>query len=54
MILRSLFYIIAAILAVGWLLGVFYFHIPGILIHILAILAVTAVIIGIFRKNDVE
>jgi phosphoglycerol transferase MdoB-like AlkP superfamily enzyme len=54
MILRSLLYIIASILVIGWLLGFFYFKTSGQLIHILLVLAVISLIIGLFRKNGVE
>jgi hypothetical protein len=45
----KLFYIIAIVLIVGWLLGVFYWNISGS-IHILIILAIIALLFGIIRR----
>jgi hypothetical protein len=47
--MNSLLYIIAAILLVGWALGVFLFKVNGI-IHILLVMAVIAVVLGIVRR----
>jgi len=41
--MSSLLYIIAVILLIGWLIGVFVYSVTG-LIHILLVLAVVAVI----------
>ncbi|MFD0795410.1 lmo0937 family membrane protein [Mucilaginibacter litoreus] len=49
--MSSILYIIAAILIIGWILGAFVFVIGG-LIHILLVLAVIAIIIGIFRGRS--
>ena len=54
MALRSLLYIIAVILVVGWLLGFFYFKTTGNLIHILLLLALVSAGVGIFRKNEID
>jgi hypothetical protein len=48
-IMRSILYIIAVILIIGWLLGVFYWSATG-LIHILIVLAVIALLLGIIRR----
>jgi hypothetical protein len=48
-IMRSLLYIIAVILIIGWLLGVFYWSATG-LIHILIVLAIIALLLGIIRR----
>jgi hypothetical protein len=42
----SLLYVIAVILIIGWLLGMFAFHAGG-LIHILLVIAVIAILIRI-------
>jgi hypothetical protein len=42
-------YIIAVILIIGWLLGVFVYSLSG-LIHILIVLAVIALLLGIIRR----
>ncbi len=47
--MRSLLYIIAVIMIIGWLLGVFVYSATG-LIHILIVLAVIALILGIIRR----
>ena len=47
--MNSLLYIIAVILIIGWLLGVFYFSATG-LIHILIVVAVIALLLGIIRR----
>jgi hypothetical protein len=47
--MNSLLYIIAVILIIGWLLGVFYFSATG-LIHILIVIAVIALLLGIIRR----
>lgn len=47
--MRSLLYIIAVILIIGWLLGFFAYSAGG-LIHILLVLAIIAILIGIIRR----
>ncbi len=47
--MRGLLYIIAVILIVGWLLGVFYWNATG-LIHILVVLAVISLLLGLIRR----
>lgn len=48
--MRSLLYIVAVILVIGWALGVFAFHVAGGLIHILLVIAVIALILGVIRR----
>lgn len=47
--MRNLLYIIAVILIIGWLLGVFYYSATG-LIHALLVIAVIAILVGVIRK----
>lgn len=47
--MRSLLYIIAVILVIGWLLGAFVYNVGG-LIHILIVLAVISLILGLIRR----
>lgn len=47
--MRSILYIIAVILVIGWLLGFFVYSAGG-LIHILLVLAVIALLIGLIRR----
>ncbi|MBK0377975.1 lmo0937 family membrane protein [Mucilaginibacter segetis] len=49
--MRSLLYIIAVILIIGWAIGVFFTAV-GSLIHVLLVIAVIAFIIGLIRKPD--
>jgi hypothetical protein len=47
--MRSLLYIIAVILIIGWLLGMFAWNAGG-LIHILLVIAIIALLLGIIRR----
>ena len=47
--MRSILYVIAVILVIGWLLGVFVYSAGG-LIHILIVLAVISLILGLIRR----
>lgn len=47
--MRSILYLIAVILVIGWLLGFFVYSAGG-LIHILIILAVISLILGLMRR----
>ena len=48
--MRSLLYIIAVVLVIGWALGVFAFHVAGGIIHVLLVIAVIALILGVIRR----
>ncbi len=48
--MRSLLYIVAVILVIGWAIGVFAYSATG-LIHVLLVIAVIAFLIGIIRGN---
>jgi hypothetical protein len=47
--MRSLLYIIAVILIIGWALGVFVYS-AGSLIHVLLVIAIIALLLGIIRR----
>ena len=47
--MRSLLYILAVVLVIGWALGVFYWSASGI-IHILIVLAVIAFLLALIRR----
>ncbi len=47
--MRSILYVIAVILVIGWLIGVFAYSATG-LIHVLVVLAVIALILGLIRR----
>jgi hypothetical protein len=48
--MRSILYIVAVIMIIGWLLGVFVYSVGG-LIHILLVLAVLSILLSIIRKG---
>lgn len=47
--MRTLLYLIAIILVIGWLLG-FFVYSAGQLIHVLLVIAVIALIMGVIRR----
>ena len=47
--MRSLLYIIAVILVIGWAIGFFAYQ-AGDLIHILLVIAIIALLLGIIRR----
>jgi hypothetical protein len=47
--MRSILYVLAVILVIGWLLGVFVYSAKG-LIHILIVLAVVSLLLGLIRR----
>jgi hypothetical protein len=48
--MRSILYLIAVILVIGWLLGFFVYSAGG-LIHILIVLAVVSLLLGLIRST---
>lgn len=48
--MRSLLYIIAVILIIGWAIGVFAYSATG-LIHTLLVIAIIALLLGIIRRS---
>jgi hypothetical protein len=47
--MRSLLYLVAVILIIGWLLGVFYYSATG-LIHALLVLAIISILVSVIRR----
>jgi len=47
--MSGLLYLIAVILIIGWLLGVFVYSLGG-LIHVLIVLALISLVLGIIRR----
>jgi len=47
--MRSLLYLIAIILVIGWAVGLFVYNV-GSLIHILLVIAIIALILGVIRR----
>jgi len=50
--MRSILYIVAVILIIGWLLGFFVYD-AGSIIHILLVFAIISLLIGVIRRGDV-
>jgi len=51
--MRSLLYIIAVILLIGWILGAFVYS-AGALIHVLLVLAIISLLLGLIRRGSVD
>ncbi|MEJ7830688.1 MAG: lmo0937 family membrane protein [Segetibacter sp.] len=47
--MRSILYIVAVVLIIGWLLGFFVYSASG-LIHILLVIAVIAILLAVIRR----
>jgi hypothetical protein len=47
--MRSILYVVAVILIIGWLLGIFVYSATG-LIHVLLVLAVISLLLGLIRR----
>jgi hypothetical protein len=48
--MRSLLYIVAVILIIGWAIGTFAYAAGG-LIHILLVIAIIALVLGFLRRD---
>ncbi len=48
--MRGILYLIAIILLIGWLLGVFVYSLKG-LIHILLVIAIISLLLGLIRRG---
>lgn len=48
--MKNILYIIAVVLIIGWLLGVFAYSAGGI-IHILLVLAVVSILLSLIRRG---
>lgn len=51
--MRSILYLIAVILIIGWILGFFVYSAGG-LIHILIVLAVVSLLLGLIRRGGAD
>jgi Family of unknown function (DUF5670) len=51
--MNNILYIIAVILVIGWLLGVFVYSATG-LIHLLLVIAVVAILLQVIRGGKVK
>jgi len=48
--MSGLLYVVAVVLLIGWLLGVFVFS-AGSLIHVLLVIAIIALLLGVIRRS---
>lgn len=48
--MRSILYIIAVVLVIGWILGVFVYSLRG-LIHVLLVLAIISLLLGLIKRG---
>jgi len=48
--MRSILYLIAVILVIGWIFGAFVYPVGGNIIHILLVIAVIALLLGVIRR----
>lgn len=51
--MRSILYLVAIILVIGWLLGVFVYSAKG-LIHVLLVIAIISLLLGFIRRGTVD
>ncbi len=51
--MRSLLYVIAIILIIGWVLGAFVYS-AGSIIHVLLVLAIISLLLGFIRRGTVD
>lgn len=47
--MRNILYLVAVILIIGWLIGVFAYSVGGI-IHVLLVLAIISIILAVIRR----
>jgi hypothetical protein len=48
--MRSILYIVAVVLIIGWAIGVFAYSAGGI-IHVLLVIAIIAIVVGLLRRD---
>ncbi len=51
--MRSILYVIAVILLLGWVFGAFVYE-AGSIIHILLVLAIIALLLGFIRRGSMD
>ncbi len=49
--MKTILYIIAVVMIIGWILGLFVFT-AGYLIHVLLIFAVISILLSLIRRTD--
>ncbi|HRO42702.1 MAG TPA: lmo0937 family membrane protein [Flavipsychrobacter sp.] len=50
--MRTILFLIAVVLVIGWLLGVFVYSATG-LIHALLVIAIISLLLGLIRRGSV-
>lgn len=50
--MRTILFLVAIVLLIGWLMGYFYYSATG-LIHILLVIAIVALLLDVIRKGSV-
>lgn len=48
--MRSILYLIAVILVIGWVFGFFIYPVGGGIIHVLLVIAIIALLLGVIRR----
>ncbi len=51
--MRTILFLIAIVLVIGWLLGVFVYSATG-LIHALLVIAIVALLLGFIRRGSID
>jgi hypothetical protein len=51
--MRSILYLIAVILIIGWLLGAFVWN-AGSIIHVLLVIAIISLLLGFIRRGTID
>ncbi len=51
--MRTILFLIAVVLIIGWLLGVFVYSATG-LIHALLVIAIISLLLGFIRRGSVD
>lgn len=52
--MKGLLYIIALLLVIGWIFGFVVYHVAGLLIHLLLIVAVIMIIVNLLGDKKSE
>jgi len=52
-LMRTILYLIALILVIGWILGAFVYN-AGQLIHILLVIAIVSLLLGFIRRGRID
>ncbi|MXN89703.1 lmo0937 family membrane protein [Flavobacterium sp. Sd200] len=49
--MRSLLYVIAILLLIGWALGSFAYHVTSAFIHVLLVIAIVMILLNLLRRD---